>query len=345
MIKNKKFVWILATLFILASLLTTQCAPKATEAAPAAEEPAAKEVFKVGLLSPGPVHDQGWNELAYNSIMLIEKELGAEVSYVEIEETPTVVEKAFRDYAEQGYDMIIGHSFSFQDAAEIVAKDYPDVVFLTSGGEKKGPNFAPVVFKENEVAYLMGIIGAYMTKSGKALAIGGEEIPAITNPQGGFKAGFETVAGNSCEMTYINSWDDIGAGKEAALAGIAAGVDVVVPNANIAGQGAFQAATESGIWAFGTNMDQSDLAPDTIIASTVYDYPQAYLAIAKEIQAGTFKGDRIIGIGPETEGAAYVAFNPKLKDKIPAEAMTKYEDARKAILSGEIKVPYNMIPE
>ncbi len=332
----KKSLFVVVSLVVVLALLGVGCAPK--------EKATESKVFKVGLLSPGPVHDQGWNELAYNSIKLIEKEMGAQVSYVEIEETPSVVEKAFRDYAEQGYNMIIGHSFSFQDAAETVAKDYPNTVFLTSGGEKVGPNLAPVVFKENEVAYLMGIIGAYMTKTGKAIAIGGEEIPAISNPQTGFCAGFETVSGNSCQMTYINSWDDIGAGKEAAVAAIAAGADVVVPNANIAGQGAFQAAQEAGVWAFGTNMDQHDLAPETIIASTVYDYPQAYLAIAKEIQAGTFVGNKVIGIGPETEGAAYVAFNPDLQSKIPAEAMTKYEEAKEKILAGELEVPGNMIP-
>lgn len=340
--KGKKSFIILVAIFVLVSIFTAQCAPKpeATTASSSGEK-----VFKVGLLSPGPVHDQGWNEVAYNAIKLVEKELGAQVSYVEIEETPSVVEKAFRDYAEQGYDMVIGHSFSFQDAAEIVAKDYPNTIFLTSGGEKVGTNLAPVIFKENEVAYLMGIIGAYMTESGKALGIGGEEIPAVANPQEGFKAGFESVSGYECTLTYINSWEDIGAGKEAAMAGIAAGADIVVPNANIAGQGAFQAAEEAGILAFGTNMDQSSLAPKTIIASTVYDYPQAYLAIAKEIQSGTFKGGKVIGIGLENEMAAYVAINPEFKDKIPAEAMQKFDDARKKIISGELVVPGKMIPE
>lgn len=339
---EKRKLCLFIVVIVLSSMLVAQCAPKPEPTvAPSAE----KKVLKVGLLSPGPVHDQGWNEVAFNAIKLIEKEMGAQVSYVEIAETPSVVEKAFRDYAEQGYDMIIGHSFSFQDAAEIVAKDYPNTIFLTSGGEKVAANLAPVIFKENEVSYLMGIIGAYMTKSGKALSIAGEEIPAVANPQLGFKTGFETVTGNECTLTYINSWDDIGAGKEAAMAGIAAGADIVVPNANIAGQGAFQAAEEAGILAFGTNMDQSSLAPKTIIASTVYDYPQAYLEIAKEIQSGTFKGGKIIGIGLESEKAAYVAINPEFQDKIPAEAMQKFDDAKKKILSGELVVPGKMIPD
>jgi basic membrane lipoprotein Med (substrate-binding protein (PBP1-ABC) superfamily) len=337
--KNRKFKWIVLLLMI-SSLFLTQCSGGEEVVTTTDKD----DVFKVGLLSPGPAQDQGWNQLAYDSIMLIKQEMGAEVSYVEISDSPADIEKAFRDYAEQGYDMIIGHSFAHQDYAEIVAKDYPNVVFLTSGGEKFGENFAPVVFKENEVAYLMGIIAGHMTETGKAISIGGEEIPAIALPQEGFCAGFMTVEGNDCSTTYINSWEDITTGKEATLAGVAAGADVCCPNANLAGQGCFQVAQEEGLWAFGTNYDQRELAPDVIVASTVFDYPKAYLAIAKEIQAGTFKANRIIGVGLETEGAAYVAFNPDLKGKIPAEAMQKYEEALKLILSGDLDVPGKMIP-
>ncbi len=325
--------------FVLLSLVLAGCA---APAAPPTVKPA--KVLKVGLLSPGPVHDGGWNELAYQSIKLIEKELGAKVSYVEISDSPSDIEKAFRDYASQGYDMIIGHSYVHQDAAEIVAKDYPNIVFLTSGGEKKGPNYGPVVFKENEVMYLLGIIAAHMTKTGKAIGIGGEEIPAISLPSDGFKAGFETVKGNQYTITYINSWDDITVGKEAALAGIAAGADIVVPNANIAGQGVFQAAEEKGVWAFGTNTDQSGLSPKTILASTVFDYAQEYLGIAKTIENGTFKGNQVFAVGLDNPQAAYVAYNPALKDKIPADVVKLVETTRQDIVSGKIVVPGNMIP-
>lgn len=309
---------------------------------PAATEPT--QVLKVGLLSPGPVHDQGWNELAYESIKLIEKELGAQVSYVEISDSPSDIEKAFRDYASQGYNMIIGHSYAHQDAAEAVAKDYPNTIFLTSGGERAGANFAPVIFRENEVMYLLGVIAAHMTKTGKAIGIGGEEFPAISLPSDGFKAGFETVPGNEYTITYINSWEDIVAGKEAALAGIAGGADIVIPNANLAGQGAFQAAEEKGIWAFGTNTDQSSLSPKTILASTVFNYAEAYLGIARSIQAGTFKGNQVISVGLDNEKAAYVAYNPALKDQIPADVLKLVETARQDILSGKLVVPGNMIP-
>lgn len=345
MAHGSKRTWALVIILLLVALLTVQCGGQpAAPAEPKAAAPTAAKVFKVGLLSPGPVHDQGWNELAYQAIKLIEKEMGAQTSYVEITESPADIEKAFRDYASQGYDMIIGHSFVHQDAAEIVAKEYPQTVFLTSGGEKTGPNLAPVIFKENEAMYLLGIIAAHMTKTGKAVGIGGEEIPAISLPFEGFRAGFETVPGNQFSVTYINSWEDIVMGKEAALAGIAAGADIVVPNANIAGQGGFQAAEEKKTWAFGTNIDQSGLSPSTILGSTVFDYSQAYLAIAKAIRDGKFKGNAATVVGLDNEKAEYVALNPALKDKIPSDVLLMVDKAKQDIVAGKLQVAGNMIP-
>ncbi|NMC80866.1 MAG: BMP family ABC transporter substrate-binding protein, partial [Chloroflexi bacterium] len=84
--------------------LLTACggAPQAQSSeAPAAEQ----KPFKVGLLSPGPVNDQGWNQTAYDALKRMETELGAEISYVELADSPSDFEKAFRDYASQGYQM------------------------------------------------------------------------------------------------------------------------------------------------------------------------------------------------------------------------------------------------
>ena len=84
--------------------------------APAPEE--SGEPFKMGLLVPGSANDEGWNQIAYDALLKIEDELDAEISYVELEQNPASFEKAFRDYASQGYDMVLGHGFEFQDAAQ-----------------------------------------------------------------------------------------------------------------------------------------------------------------------------------------------------------------------------------
>ena len=92
----------------------------------------AADQFKMGLLVPGSVAEEGWNRIAYNALKQVEKQLGAKVSYVELQQNPASFEKAFRDYAAQGYNVILGHGFEFQDSALTVAEDYPNTWFLIS---------------------------------------------------------------------------------------------------------------------------------------------------------------------------------------------------------------------
>src|SRR5262249_12991125 len=92
----------------------------------------AAQQFKMGLLVPGSVAEEGWNRIAYNALKTAEKKLGAKVSYVELRQNPASFEKAFRDYAAHGYNVVLGHGFEFQDAALTVAEDYPDTWFLIS---------------------------------------------------------------------------------------------------------------------------------------------------------------------------------------------------------------------
>jgi basic membrane protein A len=82
--------------------------------------------FKMGLLVPGSVAEEGWNRIAYNALKQVEAQLGAKISYVELRQNPASFEKAFRDYAALGYDVVLGHGFEFQDSALTVAEDYPD---------------------------------------------------------------------------------------------------------------------------------------------------------------------------------------------------------------------------
>ena len=94
------------------------------------------EDFKMGLLVPGSVSEEGWNRIGFNALKGVESQLGAKISYVELQQNPASFEKAFRDYASQGYKVILGHGFEFQDAALEVAQDYPDVYFLISSSAR-----------------------------------------------------------------------------------------------------------------------------------------------------------------------------------------------------------------
>lgn len=362
---GRKFWTVLLGILVVAAMLAAQCAPAATPAAaPAGEqEPAPQEaaapaeeaaapseetagdVFKVGLLSPGPVNDQGWNQLAYDGLKQIEEQLGAEISYIEVAESPAEFEKGFSDYASQGYDLVIGHGFQFQDAAAKVAPQFPETVFITSGGAKVDQNLAPVIMRMEEAMYLLGIIAAHTSESGKAVGVGGMDIPAISGPFAGFEAGFESVPDKEFSVTYINNWTDVGAAKEAALAALAEGADVVVPNANIAGQGVFQAAQEEGFWTFGTNADQSDLAPERVLGNAVINYPQAFVQVAKSVQDGTFAPNTPQSFGLEDTDVVFMTYNPKTEGQISDEVKAQVEEASQKIIAGEIVVPGTYLQE
>ena len=106
------------------------------------------EIFKVGMLLPGSISDQGWNALAHDGLKAIETELGAEIDYVE-SLTPTEWESDFRTYAMDGYALIFGHGYEYQEAAIAVAQDYPEIVFITSAGASGAirENVSPIVFR------------------------------------------------------------------------------------------------------------------------------------------------------------------------------------------------------
>ena len=212
--------------------------------------------FRVALLSPGPISDAGWNAAAYDGLLAIRNQLGAEVSQVETR-TPAEFEAAFRDYARRGFRLVVGHGFEFQDAAARVAPEFPATVFLTTSGSTVRPNVAPLVFRLEEATFVLGYLAARMAPDGKACAVGGVEIPSVRSTFVAFAAGAAHArAGYPVTVSYIGSWDDVGAARTATLALIDRGCRFVLQNADAAGLGVFQAAAERGVYAFGANRAQ-----------------------------------------------------------------------------------------
>lgn len=299
--------------------------------------PGQGSTFKVALLSPGPVSDAGWNALAYEGLLLIRDQLGAKISQVQTK-TPAEFEEGFRSYARQGYDLIFGHGFEFQDAAAAVAPDYPDTVFITTSGNTVRKNVAPLRFMLEEATYLQGMLAASMSKTGKAGAVGGIELPSVKSTIIAFEAGARAVKPDfSVSTSYIGNWEDVGAAKEAALALIQEGADFLFHNADAAGLGVFQAAQERHVYAFGSNKNQNDIAPDVVLASAVADIPHGFLEIAKQVKDRTFVA-KVEKLGMKN-GVVSLIINQRLAEKIPAPVKDRIEQARSAIVAGTLKVP------
>lgn len=292
--------------------------------------------FRVALLTPGPISDGGWNASAYDGLQLIKKELGAEISNVQTG-TPSEFVQGFRDYAEQGYDLVIGHGFEFQDPAMQVGKEFPNTAFVVSSGSVHAANVASMTFHLDQATYLAGIVAASLSKSGRAGCVGGIKLPVIRTTFEGFTAGAKSVNPDFVVAeAYTGSFEDVAAAKAATDALIAQGADFVLQNADAAGLGVFQAAGAKGVLAFGTNRDQSDVAPETVVASATISIPKAFLQVAREVKDKKFQG-RVL---EEDLASGVIGFvvNPKLANRIPADVQQRVADARKQIESGTLKV-------
>ncbi|MCA9949420.1 MAG: BMP family protein [Anaerolineales bacterium] len=327
------FVLMMVGLLLVACGGTEQAAPEETTSEEAA--PAEGDVFKVGLLSPGSVNDDGWNSIAYEALQRIESELGAEISYVEMEQDPASFEKAFRDYASQGYDMVLGHGFEFQDAALTVSKEYPDTFFFISSSRVHEGNVIGLNTDSSQPFFLMGVIAANTAPS--AGFVGGMEIPPIAEALDGFVAGAKSVDPNyPISSTFIGNFTDSAAAKEAALGMLAEGATFVVPDADVAGLGVFQAVAEAGqeIGTFGAFGDFTDNAPDNILGNYFANYGQGVVNIAKQVRDGTFNPTGNVEFGLANEDVMWIEFNEN--NPLPEDVMQAVEAAKAGIISGEI---------
>ena len=290
--------------------------------------------FQVALVTPGPVSDAGWNASAYQGLQRIGAEFGAVTSHIEAS-SPGQFEESFRDFAAREFDLVIGHGFEFQDAAVTVGAEYPRTVFLVTSGLEVRDNVAGLVFRLEEAAYLAGVLAASVSESGAVAAVGGMEIPPVRLAFDGFERGFlDQRPDGRVREVFLGSWEDVAAGRQAALSLIDQGVDVLIHNADAAGLGVFQACRERGKWALGTNSDQASVAPDVVLASAVMDIPAAMQRVAEEVRAGSFRG-RVVSFDL-ISGVVDLALNVELVHVLPPEAHQAVAEARDRLLSGAV---------
>ncbi len=293
--------------------------------------------FKVALLSPGPVSDAGWNASAWEGLQRIKAELGAHVSQVETR-VPAEFEASFREYGRMGYQLVFGHGFEFQDAAARVAKDFPETIFITTSGNTVRQNVAPMVFQLEQATYLAGALAAMMSKTGRIGGVGGIKIPPVQSTFAAFEAGARAVRPDIVvSFVYIGNWENVGAARQAALALIDQGCDLLIHNADAAAAGVFQAAVERDIYVFGTNKNQNHLEPGHVLASCVSDIPGAFVTMAEIVRDKKFE-PKIYRLGMP-EGIVSLELNPELSDRIPAKAHSLIDSLGQQIKASTLQVP------
>ncbi|HEY2523414.1 MAG TPA: BMP family protein [Candidatus Binataceae bacterium] len=284
--------------------------------------PSSAAVFRVALLTPGPVSDAGWNAAAFDGLRLIKEKLGAETALVQTR-SPADFDDGFRDFASRGFNLIFAHGYEYTDSAISVARDFPQVYFVVSSGSQSSRNVASVTFKFDQAAYAEGVLAGGVTRTGVVGAIGGIELPSIRQTFDGFRRGFLSVRPKGRVLiSYIGKFDDVGAAKEAALAQISQGADLIVHDADAAGLGVFQAAAQAHVLAFGAIRNQNDVIPGVVLASAVTATAQAFLRIATEVKNNRFHPG-MLEFGME-DGMVKVVLNTKLEWRIPEQAMKQF---------------------
>jgi basic membrane protein A len=291
--------------------------------------------MRVALVTPGSITDAAWNSGAFAGLQRIRDSLKVRISHIEAR-TPAEQSEALRTYAAQGYDLVFAHGFEFQEAAERISAQYPRTAFVVTSGRRARLNVSPMIFRLEEASYLAGMVAGSLTKTGTLGFVGGIELPPIRAAYQGWLNGARSIhPGIQSRIVYLNSFDDVAAGREAALALIGAGADMFHHNADAAALGLFQAVKEHpGVYVFGANADQARLAPGHVPGSAVIDLPRAFILIASEVKQGGFKAHvEAFGLG---SGVVRYVENQQLDSLVPLSLKARLTAAADSLASGTL---------
>jgi len=293
------------------------------------------------LAEPAVIYDMGgkfdksFNQAAFDGAERWKKETGK--AYLEFEiSNPTQREQAKRRMAERGADPIVAIGFSQGTSMEKVAKDFPKLKFAIIDAVVALPNVQSITFKEHEGSFLVGMMAAMASKTGKVGFVGGMDIPLIRRFQCGYEQGAKyanpavQVSANMTGTTPT-AWNDPARGAELAKSQFAGGVDVVFAAAGGTGIGVYQAAKDAGKLAIGVDSNQNHLHPGTMLTSMVKRVDVAVYNAFKGVTPG------VTSLGLK-EGGVDVALDANNASLVPAAMKAKVDAARADIVAGKIKV-------
>ncbi len=330
----KKVFPVFLLLFVAAMLLAACGGGTQPEAV---EEPEAveAEALKVAMVLPGPINDNDWNSVGYNGLKEASEELGLEFAYAE-NVADADAERIIRDFAARGYGLIFAHSFSFGDATLKVAKDFPEVIFMAGTAQEIAPNMGTYDNPDYQGAYLAGMLAAGVSKTGVVGWVDGNPSPNMLANLHAYEAGaLEMNPDVEVLYTFIGSWFDPPKAKEAALAQVEQGADVL----SAQGVGVIDAANEKDVYALGAMTDQNYMGPENVLTSVTWDLAPLVKGVAESITAGEWESKNwSFGV---VEGSVVLAPYHGLDSDIPEEVLQQVNDKFEAIKSGEFVVPHD----
>jgi basic membrane protein A len=279
--------------------------------------------------------DQNFNDLAKRGLDRAVEELGVQGEVIESRDAASYIPN-LTQAAEQS-DLSVGVGFLLTEAITEVANQYSDKNFLLIDSLSEAPNVQGVVFRENEGAFLSGVLAALMTESNKLGVVAGQKIPPVVRYVVGFEAGAKSVNPDvDVVVAYADTFGDPALGKELTLAQYNQGVDIAFPVAGATGIGSFEAAKElgAGHWVIAADTDQSQLGAEHQLAVAEKGVDTALFLAAQQVVDGTFEGgEKSLGLAEEGVGLGHP------HESVPQEVLDTVAAYQQAIIDGAITVP------
>jgi basic membrane protein A len=348
------------TLVILTFLLVLSMVLVACQPSPAG--PAAGQKLKVGLVTDvGGVNDKSFNQSAWAGVQKAMKDFNLDAKFIESKQ-PTDYEKNIDQFATEKYDAIVTVGFLMGDATAAKAKQYPNIKFAIidnayfptegsaacpatvkdcydDGGLK---NVTSLMFQEDQVGYLAGVLAAGMSKTGTICSVSGMEIPPVVRFVVGYQNGAKWMNPDIKTLNvYIPSFTDPAKGKETAQSMIDQGCDVVFGVGGNTGNGGLLAAKEKGLMAIGVDVDQYLTYPevkDALLSSAAKNVDVAVYNYLKDFTAGTAKAG-VITANLANGGIGLAPYHD-WDSKIPQSVKDKITEATDGLKSGKLTTGY-----
>ncbi|MBG9734923.1 BMP family protein [Paenibacillus alvei] len=340
----KKKMNLLLVFVLMVSMVLTACGGKneSKNGAGAAGESGDKKL-KIGMVTDlGSVNDKSFNQNAWEGLQKLKADFGYDVKYAEPKQDSDVI-PSLNQFVKGGYDLTWATAYTLDSAITQIAKENPEAKLGIIDSSIVVPNVAAVSFKEQEGAYLVGVIAGLMTKSNKIGFVGGMEIPPIQRFAAGFREGIKAVNPKAqLIVNYTGQFTRVDMGKSAAATMYNDGADIIFHASGLTGNGVFNEAKErvskgQKVWVIGVDKDQSLTFGDEVtLTSMIKKVDIAVYEITKQLAEGNFPGGKVTNMGLKENGVDIASTSSK---NVPADVLAKVEEYRKKIVDGEIVVP------
>ena len=300
----------------------------------------AQEIKPAVVFDMGGKFDKSFNEGIFTGVQRFSEETGIEFGEFEVT-AEAQREQALRNFARRGFDPVIAVGFAQAPALETVAQEFPDTRFSIIDMVVDLPNVQSIVFKEHEGSFLVGVLAAHKSETGKVGFVGGMDIPLIRRFACGYVQGVKHVNADADVFQNMTgttpaAWNDPVKGGELAKSQFDRGADIVYAAAGGTGLGVLQAAADSGNLSIGVDSNQNYLHPGSVLTSMLKRVDVAAYNVYKTAQDDSWQpGIQVLGLAEDGVGWALDENN---QDLITDDMKAAVEAAQAGIIDGSIQV-------